>query len=46
MVVSRLVALETSGFDASSIFSLMVQKEGWVLVLVYIILELPSPVLS
>jgi hypothetical protein len=37
MVVSRLVALATSGFDSSSIF--LVQKAGWVPVLVYIILS-------
>jgi hypothetical protein len=41
MVVSRLVALATSGFDSSSIF--LVQKAGWVPVLVYIILVVTSP---
>jgi hypothetical protein len=43
VVVSRLVASETSEFDASSIFLTDCSKGGWVPVLVYIILEVPSP---
>jgi hypothetical protein len=43
MVVPRLVASKKSGFDASSIYSLMVQSTGRVPVLVNIVLVVPSP---
>jgi hypothetical protein len=42
IIVPRLVASATAGFDSSSIFSLMVQKAKRVPVLVYIILVVPS----
>jgi hypothetical protein len=43
MVVPRLVASETSGFDSLLNFSLMVQRAGQLPVLLYIILRVTSP---
>jgi hypothetical protein len=45
MMVPRLVASETSGFDASSILFTDISMAGWVPILVDIILVVPSPAL-